>query len=65
MQRGPLQSLECGEVWCPDAPDRFLLAIKCDGATYHRAKTARDRDRLRQTQPEFPLTPPVSAGPPC
>jgi very-short-patch-repair endonuclease len=36
----------------PDAPDRFLLAIECDGATYHSAKTARDRDRLRQTQLE-------------
>jgi len=36
----------------PDSPDRFLLAIECDGATYHSAKTARDRDRLRQTQLE-------------
>ena len=27
---------------------RYLLGIECDGATYHRAKTARDRDRLRQ-----------------
>lgn len=29
-------------------PGRYLLGIECDGATYHRTKTARDRDRLRQ-----------------
>jgi very-short-patch-repair endonuclease len=28
---------------------RFLVGIECDGATYHRAATSRDRDRLRQT----------------
>lgn len=27
---------------------RFLLGVECDGATYHSAKTARDRDLLRQ-----------------
>ena len=27
---------------------RFLLGIECDGATYHSAKSTRDRDRLRQ-----------------
>jgi very-short-patch-repair endonuclease len=32
----------------PERPDRFLLGIECDGATYHSAKSARDRDRLRQ-----------------
>ena len=32
----------------PNQPGRFLLAIECDGATYHSAKSARDRDRLRQ-----------------
>lgn len=32
----------------PTAPGRFVLAIECDGATYHSAPTARDRDRLRQ-----------------
>jgi superfamily I DNA and/or RNA helicase/very-short-patch-repair endonuclease len=32
----------------PDHPGRYLLAIECDGATYHSAKSARDRDRLRQ-----------------
>ena len=33
----------------PEAPGRYLLGIECDGANYHRAKTARDRDRLRET----------------
>jgi very-short-patch-repair endonuclease len=32
----------------PSQPGRFVLAIECDGATYHSAPTARDRDRLRQ-----------------
>lgn len=32
----------------PGKPGRFLLGIECDGATYHSAKSARDRDRLRQ-----------------
>lgn len=32
----------------PDKPGRLVLAIECDGATYHSAPTARDRDRLRQ-----------------
>ena len=32
----------------PEKPGRFLLGIECDGATYHRSATARDRDRLRQ-----------------
>lgn len=32
----------------PDKPGRYLIGIECDGATYHSAKTARDRDRLRQ-----------------
>ncbi len=32
----------------PDHPGRYLLGIECDGATYHSAQTARDRDRLRQ-----------------
>lgn len=29
-----------------------MLAIECDGASYHSAPTARDRDRLRQQQLE-------------
>ena len=32
----------------PSQPGRFLLGVECDGATYHSAYTARDRDRLRQ-----------------
>lgn len=32
----------------PDFPGRYLLGVECDGANYHSAKTARDRDRLRQ-----------------
>lgn len=31
-----------------DRPGRYLLGIECDGATYHRSKTARDRDKLRE-----------------
>jgi len=31
----------------PSAPDRYLLGVECDGDTYHRAATARDRDKLR------------------
>ena len=29
--------------------DGYLLAIECDGASYHSSKNTRDRDRLRQT----------------
>ena len=36
----------------PDKPGRYVLAIECDGASYHAAPTARDRDRLRQQQLE-------------
>lgn len=32
----------------PDAPGRYILAIECDGASYHSSRSARDRDRLRQ-----------------
>ena len=32
----------------PDCPGRYLVGIECDGATYHSARTARDRDRIRQ-----------------
>lgn len=31
----------------PEAPGSYLLGIECDGATYHSAATARDRDRIR------------------
>jgi very-short-patch-repair endonuclease len=36
----------------PTRPGKFVLAIECDGATYHSSYTARDRDRLRQQQLE-------------
>ncbi len=32
----------------PERPGRYLLGIECDGSTYHRSQSARDRDRLRQ-----------------
>jgi hypothetical protein len=32
----------------PEKKGRPVLAIECDGATYHSSATARDRDRLRQ-----------------
>lgn len=32
----------------PVRPGRYVLAIECDGATYHSLPTARERDRLRQ-----------------
>lgn len=31
----------------PDLPGDFLLGVECDGATYHSAATARDRDKVR------------------
>lgn len=31
----------------PDRPGEYLLGIECDGPVYHSARTARDRDRLR------------------
>ncbi len=33
----------------PNNPECFILGIECDGASYHSAKSARDRDRLRQS----------------
>jgi very-short-patch-repair endonuclease len=36
----------------PEQPGRMVLAIECDGASYHSSETARDRDRLRQEQLE-------------
>jgi very-short-patch-repair endonuclease len=32
----------------PAARGNYLLGIECDGANYHRAKVARDRDKLRE-----------------
>jgi len=31
-----------------EAPGSYLAGIECDGATYHRSATARDRDKLRE-----------------
>ena len=33
----------------PKNKDTFCIGIECDGATYHSSRTARERDRLRQT----------------
>jgi len=32
----------------PEYSSRYILAVECDGATYHSHRTARDRDRLRE-----------------
>jgi hypothetical protein len=32
----------------PDRPGQYILAVECDGATWHGALWARERDRLRQ-----------------
>lgn len=32
----------------PDRPGTYVLAVECDGAAYHSALWARERDRLRQ-----------------
>lgn len=32
----------------PEVSGRFILGIECDGAQYHSAKSARDRDKTRQ-----------------
>ena len=32
----------------PDRPGQYLVAVECDGAAYHGALWARERDRLRQ-----------------
>ncbi|OSJ29693.1 hypothetical protein BSZ19_26165 [Bradyrhizobium japonicum] len=33
----------------PDRPGSYIIGLECDGATYHSSKSARDRDRLRQS----------------
>lgn len=32
----------------PDDPHRYVLAIECDGATFHSSKSAKERDVMRQ-----------------
>lgn len=39
--------IDLGVKATANSPD-YLLGIECDGATYHSAKSSRDRDRLRQ-----------------
>lgn len=33
----------------PDKPGRYILGIECDGESYRDARSARDRDRLRES----------------
>jgi very-short-patch-repair endonuclease len=33
----------------PERPGTYILAVECDGSTYHSALWARERDRLRQS----------------
>ena len=33
----------------PDYPGEFIMGVECDGATYHSSKSARDRDKLRES----------------
>ena len=33
----------------PKIPGRYVLGVECDGATYHSARSARERDRQRQS----------------
>ncbi|MBX7133223.1 MAG: DUF3320 domain-containing protein [Fimbriimonadaceae bacterium] len=32
----------------PEKPGSYVLGVECDGASYHSARSARDRDKLRQ-----------------
>jgi very-short-patch-repair endonuclease len=33
----------------PEKPGSYILGVECDGAAYYSARTARDRDRLRES----------------
>lgn len=33
----------------PNKPETYLLGVECDGAAYHAARAARDRDKYRQS----------------
>lgn len=56
-ERGHVVDLQVGcsgyriDVGIRDAanPGRYLLGVECDGAAYHSAATARERDRLRDS----------------
>lgn len=60
IRRGfePIPQIGCGgfridlAIKHSDLPGQYCLGIECDGATYHSSKTARDRDRIRQTMLE-------------
>jgi very-short-patch-repair endonuclease len=51
----PVSQVGCGgfridlALTHPERPGEFCLGIECDGATYHSSRTARDRDRIRQS----------------
>lgn len=51
----PVPQVGCGgfridlAIKHPAHPGLYCLGIECDGATYHSSKTARDRDRIRQS----------------
>lgn len=32
----------------PDRPDDYVIGVECDGASYHGAATARDREKVRE-----------------
>ncbi len=57
IRRGlePVSQVGCGgyridlALKHPGYPGLYCLGIECDGATYHSSKTARDRDRIRQS----------------
>lgn len=57
IRRGfaPVSQVGCGgfridlALKHPERPGEFCLGIECDGATYHSSRTARDRDRIRQS----------------
>jgi KaiC/GvpD/RAD55 family RecA-like ATPase len=33
----------------PGQPDRYLVGVECDGASFHSSTSARNRDRIRET----------------
>ena len=43
------QSLKLSEIQQGSEVSYYLAGVECDGATYHRQATARDRDHLRES----------------
>lgn len=33
----------------PERPGKYIIGIECDGASYHSSRSARDRDRIRES----------------